>query len=616
MSLTTSTTDCETTLAQNVQGKTVLLRILATTDIHMQLLGYDYVTDQPTATKGLAGIATLISEARAEAQAQNAGCILLDNGDMFQGSIIGEILAGTPVTQAHPLVASVNALRYDAIGLGNHDLDFGLTYLRDISAQLAMPLISTNLNLHAKSFIQNSALIDCRMPPEEEKDGPLKAGIVSILPAKTAIWNRHVLDGQADIADPIPCLTAAIKDLRARGAQVIILLAHMGIGNGDPDQNDSALSFAEFPGVDAIVAGHTHRRFPGQDHEGRCGVDASNGTLAERPAIMPGNAGSDLAVLDLTLSKSATGLWQVTGHTSKLRSNNSTIATDPKIKAICLPAHHAARDILSERIGHTDIALHNYFSLAMPTQIAALTAHAKIRVVRRALAGTPDADTPVLASVAAHTAGGRGGPDHYLCIQKGSIFRRHIAGLSPYANQIWAVQITGATLRVWLESTASVFNTLAPGNADQPLLNTQIPAFNFDTVFGVTYKIDPTQPAGNRISMLRFEGRSIAPTDCFILATNQFRAAGGGGIPATDQNDIILRSSVSVADALVDVIAHPNPAPTQNNVPWSFECAAPQVQATLHTSPSALNCLDDAAHLKPKSLGLTPDGFAKLRLTL
>ena len=604
------------TQSNRIKFETSKLRVLATTDIHMQLLGHDYVTDLPMATNGLSGIATLINRARAEAKNQDAGCILLDNGDLFQGTIIGEILAAGPLADRHPICASLNALRYDAIGLGNHDLDFGIAYLRNIATQLSMPLVSTNLTLHADDFIQKSVLVDCPLPRRDGPDDHLKVGIISALPAKTAVWNRHILDGHADVHDPIESLRATTSDLKARGAQVIVLLAHMGIGGNDPDQIENALSFAKLPGIDAIIAGHTHRRFPGRDHEGLLGVDASNGTLAQRPAIMPGNGGSDLAVLDLTLSKTVSGNWHITDHTSKLRANTAEIAADPVIKKLCMPIHHAAREALSKQVGETDRALHNYFSLAMPTTTAALTARAKARVVRASLAGTPDANTPLLASVAAHTAGGRGGPDHFLCIPKGPVFRRHIAGLNPYGNQIWALRMTGADLRASLENNASIFHTLQPDQPNQPLVNTQIPSFNFDTIYGVTYKIDPRQPVGHRITALQFDGKEIAPDDPFILATTQFRAAGGGGTIAADPDNIILRSPVNIADAHIDALAHPGDTVWSSQIPWSFDCDNQTVQAMLKTSPAASRFLADIAHLKPRVHGQTADGFLDLGLTL
>ncbi|MFC6582894.1 hypothetical protein [Sulfitobacter aestuariivivens] len=118
---------------------TAQVRLLATTDIHLQLMGYNYIADRPTPRHGLAGLATLINTARAEAQKENQLCMLLDNGDLLQGCAMGDWLARRPVAADHPAIAAMNALNYDAIGIGNHDLDFGLDYLRRVARQMHAP---------------------------------------------------------------------------------------------------------------------------------------------------------------------------------------------------------------------------------------------------------------------------------------------------------------------------------------------------------------------------------------------------------------------------------------------------------------------------------------------
>ncbi len=475
---------------------TANLRLLATTDIHMQLLGHDYVAERKLDHHGLAGIATLIAQARAEARAEHRGCVLFDNGDMLQGSALGDWIAGQKVNAGHPVVQSLNHLRYDAIGVGNHDLDYGLDYLQQVAAKLDMPVICSNLTpREGLPDLRQSALIDCVLP-SVRKGTPraLRLGVLSVLPAQTAVWNRHLLKGRADVDPALTALHLEVPKLRAAGADLVILLAHVGIGSPLSDASeDNALRLAEVPGIDAVITGHTHQRFPGAEHASRAGVDADSGTLAQLPAIMPGYAGSDLAVLDLTLTQRPDGTWQVVGHDSRLRRNRADTAPDPAIIAACTPAHSAVRNHLATPVGRTASTLHNYFSMAMPTATCALTARAKARVIRAAVAGTPDADLPLLAAVPAHTAGGRDGPDNYLFVPKGPMLRRHLTGLSPYANEIWALRVTGACLHNMLEQSALVFATLHPGRPDQSLTDPDVPAFNFDTIFGLTCRIDPTR---------------------------------------------------------------------------------------------------------------------------
>lgn len=587
------------------------LRILATTDIHMQLLGHDYVRDIPVGHAGFAGLATLIKTARAEAAQLETPCLLADNGDILQGSALGELLARMPVTKAHPIVAGLDRMRYDAIGVGNHDIDHGLPYLQQIAAVSQAPFLSSNLVVTAGSAIRASTIVRCRLGPHTKAS--LNIGFLSVLPAQTGIWNKPMLDGLAHIIPPQQALSKAIPQVRAQGADIIILLAHMGIEDAQTDDDVRALT--KLKGVDAMIAGHTHRRLPGQDHAGIYDVDINKGALGPYPAAMPGFNASDLAVLDLRLVRDGDGVWQITEYDVQLRENTDQIPADPEVSALFAPAHQRTRADLAAPVGHSVDPLHNFFSLAAPTPTCALTAAAKARIVAAGLCGTPEADLPLLVAVPAHTAGGRGGPDHFLNIPPGKVYRRALAGLSPYGNRICALRITGDELRDWLEHKVSIYTQLQPGSADQPLLRADHPTFHFDTVFGLRYGVDLTQPRGARITELTCEGACVAGDQRLILATNQFRAAGGGGGAQFDAGQIIFGSDVTLTDALLALLRSTDRAYPFDTTPWYFDCAEP-VQAVLQTSPQALQYLDDIAHLSPKVLPTDTKGFMPLRLTL
>ena len=592
---------------------TAKVRLLATTDLHMHLTAHNFVTDQTTQNPGLAGIATLIAQARSEAAAQNSGCVLMDNGDLLQGTAMGDWLAHRPVTADHPAIACLHALGYDAVGVGNHDLDYGVPYLRAVAARLDLPMVATNLTATDLSPLTPAALIPCALPATLQTPARvLQLGVLSVLPEQTALWNHHLLDGVATVASATRCLRAAIPGLRARGADLVIVLAHMGLGQ-DNEENDTALPLAQIPGIDAMITGHTHRRFPGRDHTDTGGVNSLASTVDKVPVIMPGHAGSDLAVLDLTLHQDAGGNWCVVHHDSQLRSNAAGTHPAPAVLAATASTHEALRSHLSSVAGQAPTDLHNYFALAIPTAICAVTAQAKARLVRDALKNRVEGALPLIIATSAHTAGGRDGPQNFLHIPKGPVLRRHLTGLDPYSNQIWALRITGAELKTRLEHAASGFATLVPGRAEQRLRDPTVPIFNFDTIFGVTYVIDPTQPRGRRIVSLLHDGAEVAPDQSFVLVTNQFRAAGGGGYARMPADRVLLRSPLPLCDALTAVLADPN-NPLWDQTPWRIK-PAQNVTATLLTSPNATRYLADIAHLSPQVGPLTEDGFAQLHLT-
>ena len=598
--------------------QTADLRVLATSDIHAQLLGFDYIQDGPGPHHGLAGLASLVAEARSEAAATGAACILLDNGDLLQGSALGTHMAQIPVNTLHPLVATLSHLGYDAQGLGNHDLDHGLDYLNAIAAAVPAPVISSNLLQNTPNAIQRSAIIERTLPSAPAgMPGSLSIGVISALPESTAIWNATQLEGRAAILPARSGLQNEIDALKRRGADIILLLAHMGMepNAADSGLRDDARDIANLDHVDAVISGHTHLRLPGNDHAGLPSVDATGGRLHARPAVMPGYEASDLAVLDLRLRHDTKNGWQVTQHRCQLRPNSTRVSPDATLTAICKPAQEKTRATLAAPCVFSAQPIHNYFSTATPTPCCALVANAKHHAVSTGIAGLPDADLPLLAAAAAHTAGGRGGPHHFIRIPSGRVLLRHLGGLSPYANTICALRITGTELRQWLEHAAKAYPLLQEGTRNQPLLDKSRPAFNFDTIFGIDYAIDPTRPTGQRIRDLCWNDRPISPDQLFILATDTFRAAGGGGGPRFPADRIIYRSDQSLLFALATVLQTRTFAFDPEAKPWRFACATP-VQAVFRTSPAAEPHLKDILALRPRMLDPDADGFARIQLTL
>jgi 2',3'-cyclic-nucleotide 2'-phosphodiesterase/3'-nucleotidase len=588
--------------------ETLTLRILATTDLHMELLGHDYVADAPLPHRGLAGLARLIAEGRREAAAMGYASLLLDNGDTLQSAALGAELARAPVDPArHALITAFNQLGYDAVGLGNHDLDYGLDYLRDVAAGLKMPVIASNLLLARPGAIRPAALLTCARPDGQR----ISVGLVSVLPEQTAIWNGHRLGPGDEVTAAAPAVRRRVAMLKAQGAEVILLMAHLGIGG----QLENADALARIAGIDALITGHTHRRFPGPDHLQRPGVDPERGMLTGRPAVMPGHAASDLAVLDLYLRREGEEPWRVTRHRARLRPNPSDQPPDQTIERLCMNAHLTTRRSFEVPMAQTARPIQNYFSLAMPTPTCALLAAAQARVVREALEGTPEADLPLVSAAPAHTAGGRGGPDHFLHIPPGRVLKRHLVGLVPYADQLCALRINGAGLRHWLEVSAGVYRQLTPGGGDQPLADSEVPPFNFDTIFGLDYRIDPTRPQGDRIRGLRYAGELVRPEQSFVLATRQFRAAGGGGHRPLEAPDILHRSPVQLEEALLACLSDGEEPLWASARPWRFALPR-ETRALLDVAPEAMDFIGAVAHLSPERLGKTPRGFVQLRLTL
>ncbi len=604
------------------------LRLLATSDVHMDIQGFDYVKDVACSTGGLARLAPVIERARTEAHQTGATCLLLDNGDTLQGNAMGDLLAHTPSTP-HPIVNTFNTLRYDAVGLGNHDFDHGLAYLDAAIRSFEMPVLSSNVHCPALPGLLSDVVLTRSLSCTDGTNRDLHIGLVSVLPPQTAAWNQNHLRGKAEVSDALEAAKTTVAKLKAAGADIIVALAHMGIASGarSHDQQNAALAIAKIEGVDAVIAGHTHVRFPDSHHPDIAEADAKAGTLAGVPAALPGVSGSDLAVIDLELYFSDTSNWHVHEHQVALHSPGGDAPQDDRIIALAAPMHTATRAHLAQPVGTLDREMHSYFALVDPSPVPALVAMAKRRVIERLAADTEFAHLPLLASASSPATGGLSGPSNFVTLPKGEVQRRHIAGLNPFANQIWGVRLTGAEVLSWLERSARLFHTLQKDDPDQPLTNPAIPGFLFDGLYGLTYKFDPRSgprydlggalidAACQRVFDVRWQGRVIETDQEFLVATTHFRSGGGGGFAPIHSDAVAIKSETMLGTALTDHLKNPGPESGDQSHPWGFASDL-GVSAILNTSPDALNHLTEIAHLNPEPCGLSPEGFARVRLHL
>ncbi|XDA97008.1 5'-nucleotidase C-terminal domain-containing protein [Sulfitobacter sp. LCG007] len=607
------------------------IRLLATTDLHMQLVGHDYVNDRPAPRRGVVTLARLIAEARAEAQARGDLCLLLDNGDTLQGAPLGDWLAEHGGNlKPHPMAAILNQLGYDAVGLGNHDFDHGLDYLQSVLAQYAMPVVCTNLVSPSLPMLQRHAMLERPVTDTDGSAHVLRIAVLSVVPPQTAGWAQHHLGGRAKVFDVADVLPEALEEVRQEGADIVVVLAHMGFSEAHEDisRHGSVQEVAGLAGVDAVVAGHTHLRFPGPDHADLPGVDCYSGLLGCTPVVLPGVSGSDLGIIDLEIGRdSRAGVWKVLERSVRLQPQPERMRPDRQILRLAAPVHRATRAHLSQPVAEIDRPLHSYFCLAQCGGVSALIAAGKRRMVRRAVAGSALADLPILTSAAVPATGGLDGPSNFVFVARGAVPRRVIAGLVPYLNQIWAVRVSGAQVRDWLERSARIFRTLSPDAPDQLLTDPAVPGYCFDTIHGVHYEIDPTSPpafdwsgrpiprAEGRIRNLTFEGAPLDPGQEFLMATTHYRVGGGGGFEVHDETRVAFRSDTTSESAVLECLRAGSTAWEEPVSAWRF---SPDlgVQAVLHTAPEAADFLDDIAEMSPEKLGLNAGGFLRLRLSL
>ncbi|WP_317179987.1 bifunctional 2',3'-cyclic-nucleotide 2'-phosphodiesterase/3'-nucleotidase [Lelliottia amnigena] len=545
-----SATLLATLIAASVQAATVDLRILETTDLHSNMMDFDYYKDTPTEKFGLVRTASLINAARGEVK----NSVLVDNGDLIQGSPLGDYVAakGLKKGDIHPVYKALNTLDYAVGNLGNHEFNYGLDYLHNALAGAKFPYVNANIiDVKTKKPLFTPYLIkETEVVDQDGKKQTLKIGYIGFVPPQIMTWDKANLTGKVTVNDITETARKYVPEMREKGADIVVVVAHSGL-SADPYQamaENSVYYLSEVPGVDAILFGHAHAVFPGKDFASIKGADIEKGTLNGVPSVMPGMWGDHLGVVDLVLNNDA-GKWQVTQSKAEARpiydaaAKKSLAAEDKNLVNVLKHDHDATREFVSKPIGKSSDNMYSYLALVQDDPTVQIVNMAQKAYVEHFIQGDPDlAKLPVLSAAAPFKVGGRkNDPASYVEVEKGQLTFRNAADLYLYPNTLVVVKATGKEVKEWLECSAGQFNQIdTKSSKPQSLINWDgFRTYNFDVIDGVEYQIDVSQPAkydgecqainpqAERIKNLTFNGKPVDPNATFLVATNNYRAYGG-----------------------------------------------------------------------------------------
>lgn len=471
---------------------TARLTILHTADLHGALTGRDDRTGRP-ATGGLARVATLVAGVRGE----GLPVLLLDAGDAIHGSALTTIWHERGAHGPDPTIAAMNHIGYDAMAVGNHEFDGGPERLSRARAEASFPWLAANLAAPeggGSSFDRSIV----RML------GPVKAGVVGLTtPAIAALTDPASLAGSM----VVPALEAArreVERLRDAGCDLVVLLAHTGLDSvqgrprvGDLAEENLGGVLARDSGADLVILGHTHQLVPGR-------------MLGRALVAQAGQRGGHLGRIDVTLGRGEDGRWRVAGRRGTAIAVADSVAADPAIEALVAPYHQAAEAALAETLGTARQPI------AAPR--GRLEDSALWELIQRAMLDATGADVSLAAL-----------PDPGVRL-RGAITRRDVMALVPYENTLAVVEMSGAALRATLEHAARY---LAPDPyafaAGRPIVDPAAPGHLFDAAEGITYDIDLTRPAGERVLHLALRGEPLLPEQRLEVAVTSYRLNGGGG---------------------------------------------------------------------------------------
>lgn len=609
-------------------GASATLALLETTDLHSNVASYDYYKLAPEPSIGLERTAALIAQARAEFP----NTLLLDNGDTIQGTALADyqaLVQPLACDQTLAIYKAMNQLGVDGSGIGNHEFNYGLAYLNQVTgsrfdvdgvdpaaprcAGPAFPQVLANV-YSVKSrqpLFRPYHIIDKRIsatgPDGKPLSATLKVGIIGFAPPLILTWDKRWLDGKLYTEGVRETAQKYIPEMRAKGADLVVVISHGGLDNAPyaPGMENGNWHLAQVPGVDAMLIGHSHQVFPNPASTAAQfnlpGVDKVKGTVHGVPTVMANLWGKHLGVVGLRLRHEG-GRWVVDKRQTTVEAraiqlaDKSYVAPDPAIGALIAAEHEATIRYVRTPVGATDFRMASYFAdVGDVSAIQVVNLAQADYLARHVKANMPEyAALPVL-SMSSPFKTGSAGVNDYTDVKAGSIALNNAADLYLYPNALYGVKVNGVELKAWLERAAERFNTIDPGKtAPQELVNSAHPGYNFDmlTTPDMRYEIDVTQPPGQRIKGLSYKGAPVGAAQEFLVATNNYRASGGGNFPGLDGSKTVFAAPDNNREVLIAYIqAAKGMRRAQHGEArsWRFARAATKGPVVFHSAPGLLD---------------------------
>ncbi len=531
-------------------AKTVTVTLLATTDLHGNLLPYDFYTARP-APRGLAKIASMVQQIRDE----NPNTLLIDCGDTIQGTPLesvyqhyvqtGKMPLGLSLPAplpADPMMLAMNYMKYDAMVLGNHEFNFGLENLDKARSEAHFPILSANTvvepgagrpfprYLVRKLAGVNVAIVGLTTPGIPMWEEPAHIRGYRFLPLKNAA-------------------AEAVGEVRAKyNPDVVIVAGHAGLGRDlktgavesseVPGENSLYDVAADVPGIDAIVFGHTHQQL-------------ASGTIRNVLLMQPKNWGISLGRMDFTLDDSS-GHWKIVNKTSVLLLVTDETPVNAHLVELAQPYLKAAEEYLTAPVARADSPLSSEYARVRDTAV--------IDAIQQVQLADAEADVSFTAAFNVRVK-----------VPKGPVTVREIAALYLYENTLLAIDGSGRMVREALENAARYFLPCEGDCSHAGLINQRIPGFNFDIAQGVDYEIDLSRPAGERIRNLRWHGKPLSDDQPLRIAVNNYRAGGSGGYTMFRGAKVLWRSTEEIRDLIIDYYTARKVMPSAPDNNWRIQ---------------------------------------------
>ena len=478
-------------------------RILTTNDVHGCYFDSVYVGDRTK--NSLLAVSYLVDSVRAAVGGENV--VLIDAGDCLQGDNAAYYFNYVDTLTPHLYGRMADYMEYDAVAVGNHDIETGHSVYDRLDKEMKTPLLAANAIADAsgKPYFQDYVIL---------KRHGVKIAVLGFTNPNIKNWLSYSLWSGMRFESLIPLVQNDVdRVIEKEKPHLVIVAVHAGTGNGDGAQLESqGLDlFKSLKGVDFLVCAHDHRPFVAQN-DSICLINSGSHCR---------NVGSGTVTLEIKDGKCISKTLEA--GLMPVRKEK----VDTEMKEMFRSDYEAVREFTLRPVGELKVPLRTRDAYAGMSDY--------INLLHAVSLSVPEARLSLAAPL---TFNGY--------VRPGTILYNDLFTVYPFENQLYVVRMTGKEVRDCLEYSYAAWVNTVKGRGDEHILrivNEPDPrtgqkrwsfvgrSYNFDSAGGLVYDVDVTKPAGSRITVKSLADGSPFSEDAeYNVAMTSYRASGGGGI--------------------------------------------------------------------------------------
>jgi 2',3'-cyclic-nucleotide 2'-phosphodiesterase/3'-nucleotidase len=520
-------------LAAQARPDSITLSFIETSDIHGALFPYNFIKAAPMANS-LAQIATFVAAERAKPGRE---VILMDDGDSLQGQPTVYFYNFQKTDVPHIWGEALNFLNYDAVAVGNHDIEAGHAVYDKLYKEVKAPVICANAVKTDGSSVPNPYFAPYTVVTRKG----VKIAILGMITPKIPDWLPPQFWTGMTFADMVRTAKLWIPIIQVKERpDLIVGLFHAGVDytyggttKDTPNNENAAQLVAEqVPGFDLIFVGHDHAGWDGQgwDPVAKKKVDVVGPDGSKVYILGPKNgaAGFAYAKVDLSLDKATMKYRKVV--TSVLVPTD-TLAPDPAFVAKFQPARDAVKAWVDRPVGKLAAKITTRDSMFGDSAFVDLIHRIQLELSADPAMGLKKADVSFAAPLTFDAT--------IPSSADGTMYVRDMFNLYQYENFLYTMTMTGQQIKDFLEYSYKLWLATMPNEGNHLIaltkdkdgkMVTAAPSYNYDSAAGIDYSVDVSKPAGSRVVISGLsDGRAFDLAANYTVAINSYRGQGGGG---------------------------------------------------------------------------------------